>query len=344
MSRKQALLLLDLLFDPSPSRRNRTERLKWIFALQRTPPEHAERELAVWTLAQLQPPGFCRDAISQALRSVLSPTTGHFTHGVIERDAIRWLVRGYLLSLAVCCFFAGSIYSGLRSTEGFFAAPFILFLLAGLALFNTLLFSPLLLLIGRNQSNRHLKRLCAGAATALGRLKDRLGLDGLAQAAVDPSESVSHAAVAAIGNVLPLLTPEDYGRLRPETVPNLCQILSGYRLTEIRGEAGMILLLEALEKVGDGRAVEAVEALAAPTRFDTVRLQWSGPWNRPNDRVRSTALRVLPILKERRRQEQDRSMLLRSSQTALVPEALLRPADDVSNPPSEQLLRPNQPH
>lgn len=110
-----------------------------------------------------------------------------------------------------------------------------------------------------------------------------------------------------------------YGRLPTATVPNLCHALT------LADEPLALDILQALEKIGDGRAVMTVERLT--TRGKTPRIQ-------------AAAQRVFPILEQRQRDENAPRTLLRASAPVATPQnVLLRPAMNTAQEPPEELLR-----
>src|SRR5262249_32296509 len=124
------------------------------------------------------------------------------------------------------------------------------------------------------------------------------------------------AALPALRSALSTVTPEHYGRLGSACVPNLCRAL------EYADQSLHVEILEALEKIGDGRAVPTVRRLA----------QKGSP----------TAARILPALLARQLQENESKMLLRSaSLSSATPKELLRPASETSTTEPQQLLRAN---
>lgn len=178
-------------------------------------------------------------------------------------------------------------------------------------------------------------RARTAAAWALGRVPRFDSAGSLAAASVDSTNArLRTASTASLRLVLPLLTYEHYGRLAPEAVPNLCRALhfdggNFFNQSPETVALGM-QLLEALEKVGDGRAVWYVEMVSKRSR---------------NPYIADTARRLLPLLEERRRREQNAGMLLRgSSRPGAGADQLLRAAVGVdSNIPPDQLLRPTSP-
>src|SRR5579871_5772358 len=86
----------------------------------------------------------------------------------------------------------------------------------------------------------------------------------------------------------------------------------------------VLAVLDALSKVGDGRAVTSVERVAAHGR--------TAP-------LREAAQRVLPILQERRQRERDAARLLRAADAPHMPDdVLLRPAQSTGRIDPELLL------
>ncbi len=133
------------------------------------------------------------------------------------------------------------------------------------------------------------------------------------------ARQVRQAAKTALPAVLSQLTPEDFGQQDSEMIPYLCHLLS-------RSEEPLVLaILEALGKVGDGRAVLPVQRLAVKGR---------------TERIRAAAASILPVLEQRQKQENDPQVLLRAaSQDAAASNVLLRPASSTPATEPQQLLR-----
>ncbi len=127
------------------------------------------------------------------------------------------------------------------------------------------------------------------------------------------------AVTEALPRSLATLTPEHYQRLEPELVPNL------YRLLNYVHEPLQLQILEALGRMGDGRAVQPLQRLLAKTRSHAVR---------------DTLQRVLPILGQRLQRETAPHTLLRASSAPQeAPETLLRPLEGSHDDQPEYLLR-----
>jgi HEAT repeat protein len=166
------------------------------------------------------------------------------------------------------------------------------------------------------------------AASTLGRLRVPESVGSLAYACTDSRLTVQWEARMALEQVLPLLTPEHYGQLPANTTLHLCSLLDdgdNKRTGWKQRPQLALMVLEALGNAGDGRAVPMVTQL----------IQRGVP-----DHIRTTALQVLPILEERRRQEEAAQILLRASNAeGMGADVLLRPTAAQSTTPPEQLLR-----
>ena len=90
-------------------------------------------------------------------------------------------------------------------------------------------------------------------------------------------------------------------------------------------EQELLTILKVLERIGDSNALRTIRELSEDSIYDSVKL-------------RATAL--IPILEERKRQENDKAMLLRGSAEPKNPDTLLRPATATSASNSDELLRP----
>ena len=183
--------------------------------------------------------------------------------------------------------------------------------------------APVSLLLDRKGNNR----VRAAAAVALGRLQSVEAIGALTTALYDRSAGVRRAAISALKNILPLLIEAHYGQLGVQVIPNLCRAL------QQSDELLVLHVLSALELVGDGQATRPVEQMVKSGR---------------TERVRNLALRVLPMLQERQRQEKASQMLLRAA-TPVAPGAdmLLRaaagPMPEAIVPAASSFTRPAGP-
>jgi len=156
----------------------------------------------------------------------------------------------------------------------------------------------------------------AEAAESLGLLRAREGVPALLRAAFDLTPGVRAAAEAALLRALPALGPDQYGAVAPDVTPNLVGLLG-------RAEPLALAALEALEKVGDGRALAAAEAACRGGRSPTVR---------------AAAAALVPLLRERARRERAPWSLLRAAHPE-SPASLVRPARSAGSE-VEALVRP----
>ncbi len=165
------------------------------------------------------------------------------------------------------------------------------------------------------------------AIEALGKLAAPESAAIIATAYFDRWVTVQRSAARALEAVLPALTTAHYGQTQAETTPALCRVLeqTAFRANGV-SEALPLALVEALGRAGDGRALAMVARVASEA-------QWG--------HVREAAERVLPVLRERQRQETDSGTLLRgSAPNAGASDTLLRPAGSSSDTTApEQLLR-----
>jgi hypothetical protein len=143
-------------------------------------------------------------------------------------------------------------------------------------------------------------------------------------AAAYDSRWMKPAAGPALKAALPGLRSAHYGNLgEAQTIPRLCWALTNTGTdTELT-----LLILDALEKVGDARAIPFVK------RLD----------RRAGDSaVRQRSVRVLRALIERDELERSARVLLRAaSAPAIQADMLLRPARGIQEPEPDHLLRPS---
>lgn len=168
----------------------------------------------------------------------------------------------------------------------------------------------------RNNRTRYL------SVRSLGRLAQPLSVGTLAMAVMDSNVQVSKEAVSAVQEVLPTLSAEQYGLHDRDTVPRLCQLVS----SEMYAPVSWLQILAALAKIGDGRAIPAIEWIIK---------------HHGRDEIGRAAAEALPILRERQQRENDSARLVRA---ASAPDdaasRLLRPAQDSVDASPDLLLRP----
>ena len=129
---------------------------------------------------------------------------------------------------------------------------------------------------------------------------------------------VRQMARESLPRVLPVLRPDHYLQLDPAIVPDLCLLASD------RDEELACAALDALGKIGDGRAVVPVQQMA---------IKHASPWRR------EIANAILPLLAYRQQQENSYTNLLRASSAPVGADTLLRPASGESDNAPETLLR-----
>lgn len=191
-------------------------------------------------------------------------------------------------------------------------APFLFFYMVLVCM----VFVPLL----HFDSVREREILGKAALEGLVKLKDRRAIPGILEA-IDHARPGTGRATQALCSLLPLLRPEDAARFPLQAKRRLARLLEN-QSTEVRQE-----ILRALELVGGGESIEAVERVAK---------QETGP-------IRSEARRLLNLLRDRSRQEQASSSLLRGSSSPGLPMAeLLHPVESGTPLPPEELLRPDE--
>ncbi len=195
------------------------------------------------------------------------------------------------------------------------------FILAGIlgVLVYTILCSPFLLPLSIAYDRKRSNRVRSAAAIALGKIRSPESLGVLARSAADRSRPVRMAAQAALRQVLPMVTRAHYGQLGSETVSCLCKVLQD------TDEPLVLAVMDALRLIGDGNAISTVSRLTAHGRTENVR---------------QAATLLLPILQERREEENASKMLLRASQASQYsPALLLRPTSGPSETDERELLR-----
>ena len=168
------------------------------------------------------------------------------------------------------------------------------------------------------------------AARSLGNLGRAEGVPALLRASQN-SDFLQKVGREAIVRTLPSLTfKKHYGALESDVVPNLCRLLKGSSsIEECAVEEWQWRLLDALEAVGDARAIAPISDLiweiAGMTTESLV--------------VPEKAESVLEVLKERAARETDQKTLLRGVEAPVLPETLLRSYEGTLQTPPEQLLR-----
>lgn len=280
----------------------------------------AEKIVAAHLLGRVALPSYQRKQVIKGLIRALQDAA-------LSQDSDRrlgsWFLRATYIAVPMTVLMRLYVVQRPQNWSGLtvFALLFMGYMLA--------LFPALFLSYG--METWRLTRVRASCSAALGRLRGVEGINELAHHAVhDNSFTVRHACRYTLESVLPLLTEQEYGTLNVLTIPNLCSLLTPSFPERSR------IVLEALEKVGGGSAVEPVELYIA-SRLNVWRVQASS-YVDPNTEL---AERILPILKDRQRKEKEAGSLLRAAAAPGGPdETLLRPASNVEGGDQNVLLRP----
>jgi hypothetical protein len=253
-----------------------------------------EREVAAWALGQIPLDAQERDAAAGMLLDILE---GANREPMGQRVG-RALVRG--IPLIIFC-----LILDINVNPG--------------PIFTTIF--PFLWIVGSLQYQKGCTNLVrARAAETLGRLRVPETVAGLATALFDRNSRVREAAAAALHEVLPTVTPNEYGLFGVNAVASLGRALN---------HADSLLVfkvLEALEKVGTSHAIPYVEKVAVQGR--TIRL-------------RDAAQSTLYMLQQRKQAETESQTLMRaaSGPDLMVPRRI-RSAEEVSEtPPQQQVLQ-----
>lgn len=159
------------------------------------------------------------------------------------------------------------------------------------------------------------------AAETLGKIGGVHSVGVLARAACRPGDyGMWRHAQAVLPRCLDRLSDADYGKANTETQGHLCDLLNSATKDHLPSEVTCKLFL-AIEKVGGGPGVPTLEQIATRS---------------PREDWRAEAARILPVLLERQRREQESARLLRATESPQAPESLLRPAAATAQ--SEELL------
>ncbi len=306
-----------------------------------------ERLIAVWGLGSLPADHPYRKDASDLLADVVQKRYKSVLRADKKRIGKVWAGTYLAIGLPLICYEVLSVFGAIPIYQDFLGmnidvcislddiqADMIAFIAAQVAttLIGTLLLSRLItyfvlpawIPLDLVRANR----IRAMAITTLGRWRDAVYLPLLLRESLSSNRRIRLAAEAGLVETLPLLTTEDYGTLPGSVVPDLCLALQRKERQLLdrnaHDETLTSLVLEAIGKVGDERALHIVTRMAHKTRTPALRQQAAG---------------ILPILLERQRLQNDPKQLLRGAiEPAPAPETLLRPASHTPTPP-ETLLR-----
>lgn len=286
-----------------------------------------ERVIAAWALGYVECGGdraFCIDRLCDVLdnrQEKLGQRLERATRRSLLGTPALAAMLTFVMGLYYCLPLSNPFSPLLSSSFSTLLRHAVATLVAGIGiatLFSPPLFLCVLPLCFAGQT-RHNSRVRAAAAATLGRMRTPVSVAALAGAVFDSNAAVRRAATAALPDVLATLSPNHYNQLDARAVPNLCRLLN------LAEENLVLAALEALSKVGDGRAVAPVERVAKLGR---------------TDRLREAAERLLPLLRERRQQENAPRMLLRTASAADVSlHVLLRSTENTEVGDQQALLR-----
>ncbi|HZT41720.1 MAG TPA: HEAT repeat domain-containing protein [Chthonomonadaceae bacterium] len=170
------------------------------------------------------------------------------------------------------------------------------------------------------QSDRRRKFRCE----LLEKLKDDMrAIGSLVMLASEPrlKEEVAPLAGQLLKELLPSLRADDAPYFLPGHHMALLKLLGNKDSTLV------LVVLKALEQIGDERALVPVERLAAKTKYPAVQ---------------QAAQECLPYLQTRAQEKERALTLLRPSDAGPIPETLLRPTSSATDNMQEQLLRPTE--
>jgi len=253
-------------------------------ALANPSPRHwREQVVAAWALARVPLDEQERDAAA----GMLLETLDRDEDDTLWERILRGLLWGYGTMLPLCLLWSLMIA---RAGESEWADVFpqMLFVMGSLASVLTI---PLCLVYGR-LTNSHSDLLQAASAESLGRLHVVESIGPLAQKLFEPSVTVREASAFALMQILPKLTEADCGSLDQHAINRLADALNHPNTLLV------FKILEALEKVGTGTALPAVERLAREGK--TRQLQ-------------DSARKVTVILEDRQRREREARHLMRAT-------------------------------
>ncbi|HLJ55198.1 MAG TPA: hypothetical protein VKT77_09160 [Chthonomonadaceae bacterium] len=245
-----------------------------------------ERVVAAWALSRVELDGQERDAAAEMLLDALEQDPEQtlwerFLHGLL------W---GYGAMLPVCLVGSLIICRSQPAYEWSDIFPQMLFMLGSLASVLTI---PMCVIYGRLTSD-HAELIQAAAAESLGRLRVVESIGPLADRLFDPSASIRDAAAFALMEILPNLSDAECAAIDSEAISRLGDALCHPNTLLV------YKILEALNRIGGGRSLPAVERLSREGR--TRRLQ-------------DAARQVATVLEERRRREREAMHLMRPTAT-----------------------------
>ncbi len=243
-----------------------------------------EQVVAAWALARVPLDAQERDAAAGMLMETLERDEDQ----TLWERFLRGLLWGYGTMLPLCVIWSLLICRSGENIDWADVFPQMLFLMGSLASILTI---PMCVVYGRLNSG-HNDMLRAASAESLGRLHVIESIGPLAEKLFDQSTTVREASAFALMQILPKLEESDYGAIDQQSVAHLAEAL-------IHPNTLLVFkILEALNKVGTGSTLPAVERLTREGK--TKQLQ-------------ETAKQVAAVLEERRRRERESRHLMRAA-------------------------------
>ena len=176
------------------------------------------------------------------------------------------------------------------------------------------------------------KKVRLEVARSLGSLGRAEGVPALLRASQE-LEFFLHIGQESLERTLPSLTYErHYGTLGSEVVPLLCRLMD--RSNDFEKDSATrwkLVLLGALEQMGDARALSSLTRLSRQTS--------PHPSMEEAHEFHKKLAQVLDTVQKRADRETEQATLLRGSEAPVLPGTLLRSYEGVIETPPEQLLR-----
>lgn len=265
-----------------------TSNLPLFSALANDSPNHwREQVVAAWALARVPLETQERDAAAGMLLESLERDC----EDTLWERSLRGLLWGYGFMLPICLICSLMICAPGSGVEWADVFPKMLFITGAWA---SVLTVPICLAYGRvNAAHNNLLR--AAAAESLGRLNVIESIGPLAEKLFDASVPVREASAHALIELLPRLRDSDIGALEPEAIARLAEALTHPNTLVV------LKVLEALNKVGSGSTLAAVDRLAREGK---------------TSQLRESARQVAAVLEERRRREREARHLMRPTSSS----------------------------
>ncbi len=296
-----------------------------------------DQELSCWILGRVDIKGMEKRVAAEALLPMLAPSWASDKRHILKLSLKRALMLSIPISTWV--YYFSDTLSPINLGEWW-----KILLIVPVSLVTTGLLMLFCYPITAGQEDNRRNRVRAMAIRSLGKFGLAHGVDGIAAAAAaatgakasSGSLRVREAARDALPSLLSSLSQKYYGRLAPDTPVHLCKLLleSGNPLIApiqhaVKEDNPLILpILRAIEIIGDARCLPILRTFIKDSKTEAHREE---------------AEKLLPILVDRQRIENNPNMLLRASgMESASPQTLLRPATPQEDEDSGTLLRPQE--